>query len=53
MKKIKLGSGFAIFIIFFGVAAFDAVQTHYWPRIAFWLIAGALFVVFDNLKKAH
>lgn len=53
MKKMKLGAGFAIFIIFFGAAVIDAVQTQYWPRIVFWLAAGALFILSDNLKKAQ
>ena len=53
MKKIKFGAGFAVFIIFFGIAIIDAVKTQNWLRIAFWLAMGCAFVVLDNLKKAH
>ena len=53
MKKIKLGTGFAVFLLFFGAALIDAIETRYWPRIIFWLVAGAVFVMSDNLKKVH
>jgi len=53
MKKIRLGTGFAIFIIFFGIAALDAIQTQYWPRIIFWVVVGSIFIISDNLRKAQ
>ena len=53
MKKIKLDSGFVIFILFFGTAVIDAIQTHYWPRVIFWLVVGSIFIIADNMKKAH
>lgn len=52
MKKIKLGSGFAVFVLFFGVAALDAFQTHNWLKAILWLAIGIVFFVADNLKKA-
>lgn len=52
MKKIKLGDGFTIFILFFGIAALDAFETQAWPRIIFWLVIGFVFLLADNLKKA-
>jgi hypothetical protein len=52
MKKIKLGPGFTIFILFFGIATLDAIQTHNGSRIIFWLGIGFLFLLADNLKKA-
>lgn len=50
MKKLKLGTNFAIFVLFFGVAAVDAVQTHNWLRIIFWLMIGAVFLWADVKK---
>jgi hypothetical protein len=52
MKSIKLGAGFAIFILFFGVAALEAFQTSNWLKAAFWAAIGIAFLVADNLKKA-
>jgi len=52
MKKIKLGAGFAIFILFFGISALEAFETQTWSRIIFWLAIGFVFLVADNLKKA-
>jgi len=52
MKKIKLGTGFAIFIIFFGISVLEAFQTRNWLIAAFWLAIGIVFLVADNLKKA-
>lgn len=43
--------GFTIFILFFGAAALDAIQTRNWLRSAFWLLLGIVFVVADNLRK--
>lgn len=34
MKNLKFGTSFAVFIIFFGVALLDAVQTQDWLRVA-------------------
>ena len=52
MKKIRLGSGFTIFILFFGIATLDAFQTQDWSNIIFWVAIGSVFLVSDNLKKA-
>jgi hypothetical protein len=52
MNKIKLGSNFTVFLLFFGVAAFEAFQTGNWTMVLFWLAIGFLFLIADNLKKA-
>ena len=49
---IKLGANFAVFLLFFGVAALEAFQTHNWLKAAFWLAIGVVFLVADNRKKA-
>jgi hypothetical protein len=51
LKKIKFGAGFAIFIIFFGIATIDAIQSRDWLRVFFWLLTGTIFLVADNLKN--
>jgi hypothetical protein len=51
MKNLKLGTNFAVFILFFGVALLDAVQTQNWLRVAFWLAIGAVFLWADAKKE--
>jgi hypothetical protein len=52
MKKIKLGTNFTIFLLFFGMAMLEAIETNNWLKAAFWLIIGIVFLMADNLKKA-
>ncbi len=51
MKKIRLGTNFTVFLLFFGVAMLEAFQTHNWIKSVFWLAIGIVFLVADNLKK--
>ena len=51
MKKIKLSTNFAVFLLFFGVAALEAFQTANYLKAAFWIAIGIVFLVADNLKK--
>jgi hypothetical protein len=53
MKKIRLGQGFTVFILFFGIALLDAIHTFDWVRIVFWLGTGLVFIIADNLKKVE
>ena len=50
MKNLRLGANFAIFILFFGVAVVDAIQTQNWFRVAFWVLIGAVFLWADARK---
>jgi hypothetical protein len=52
MKKIKFGTNFAVFILFFGMGVLEAIQTSNWPKTLFWFAIGIVFLVADNLKKA-
>jgi hypothetical protein len=52
MAKLRLGANFAVFLLFFGVAALEAFQTQNWIRAAFWLAIGLVFLLADNLKKS-
>lgn len=51
MKTIKFGTGFAIFIIFFGAALLDTIASGNWTRAAIWLVIGIGFFIADNLRK--
>jgi hypothetical protein len=51
MKKIRLGEGFVVFVIFFGIAVLDAIRSFDWLSMFFWLGTGALFILADNLRK--
>jgi hypothetical protein len=51
MKTLKLGTNFAIFVLFFGVATLEAFQTRNWLKAAFWLAIGMVFLVADSFRK--
>ena len=53
MGRIKLGSNFAVFLLFFGVAAIEAFQTRNWVKAAFWLAIGVVFLLADNLRRGE
>jgi hypothetical protein len=48
MKTIKFGNGFIIFILFFGIALLDAVQSAAWLKAGFWIAIGSVFLVADG-----
>jgi len=52
MNKLRLGTNFAVFLLFFGVAALEAFQTRNWLKAVFWVAIGIVFFAADNLKKA-
>jgi len=51
MKGIRLGTNFAIFVLFFGVATIEAFQSQSWLKAIFWLTIGIVFLLADNLNK--
>ena len=51
MKRIDLGTNFAIFLLFFGVSALETFQTQNWLKAGFWLAIGVVFLIADNLKQ--
>ena len=53
MKRIKLGIGFTVFIIFFGLSVIEAFQKRNWLWAALWVIIGTIFLVADNMKKGQ
>ena len=51
VKNLKLGTNFTVFVLFFGVATLEALETKNWVKAAFWLAIGIVFLVADNLKR--
>ena len=51
--KIKLGTNFTIFLLFFGVSMLEAFQTQNWIKAGFWLAIGIVFLVADNFRKTQ
>ncbi|MFA5942061.1 MAG: hypothetical protein WC798_00070 [Candidatus Paceibacterota bacterium] len=49
---MKLGTNFAIFILFFGVAALDALQTQNWLRVGVFATLGIL-CLWADARKGH
>lgn len=53
MNRIGLGTNVAVFLLFFGVALIEALQSGSWLKAAFWLAIGFVFLIADNLKSRH
>jgi hypothetical protein len=51
MKNMRFSTNFTIFLLFFGVATLEAVQTGNWLKAVFWLAIGIAFLAADNLKS--
>jgi hypothetical protein len=49
--RIKLGTNFAVFLLFFGVATLEASQTGNWIKAIFWLVIGFVFLLADSLRR--
>jgi hypothetical protein len=53
MKRIRLGTNFAVFVLFFGIATLEAFQTRNWLKAALWLAIGTAFLLADSLRVKH
>lgn len=51
MRFPRLGPNFAVFLLFFGVAALDAFRNADWVRAVLWAAIGLVFLFGDNLRK--
>ena len=51
MKRIRISTNVAVFLLFFGVAMLEAFQTKNWLKAAFWVAIGIVFLVADNIRK--
>ncbi len=50
MGNLTFGTNFAVFILFFGAALFDAVQTQNWLRVAVFAALAALSLWADRKR---
>lgn len=48
---MRLGTNSAIFVLFFGVAVIQAVQTQNWLMVLMWVAIGSVFLWADIKKK--
>ncbi len=51
MRRLKLGTNFTVFLLFFGIATLEAFQTRNWIKAAFWLAIGIVFLLADNQRQ--
>ncbi len=50
MKNISF-TNTAVFILFFGVAVVEAIQTKNWLKVVFWFAIRLVFLLGDLIKK--
>ena len=51
MKNLRLGSNFAVFLLFFGLSVLEAFQTRNWLRAAFWVAIAIVFLFADRKRR--
>lgn len=51
MKRIGLGTNFAVFVLFFGVATIEALQTRNWLKALFWVAISIVFLAAGNQPR--
>jgi len=51
LKKIKLRAGFAVFVLFFGIALLEAFRNKDWITAGFWVVMALAFLVLDNWRS--
>jgi len=51
-NRITFGPGFAVFVIFFGIALLDAFRSQNLLRVGFWLVIAIAFLFGDNVRKS-
>ncbi|MGE5519885.1 MAG: hypothetical protein ACM3VS_08175 [Candidatus Dadabacteria bacterium] len=51
MRKIRLSTNFAVFVLFFGVAMLEAFRDHDRLKSLFWIIIAFVFLLADNKKQ--
>ena len=53
MKRMRFGTNFVVFLLFFGVAAVEAIQTQNWLKAVFWALIGIAFLAADNIRGSN
>ena len=52
MRRPIPGTNMAIFFLFFGIAMLDALRSHAWMRVTFWIGVAAIFLFVDLGRKS-
>jgi hypothetical protein len=52
MKNLSF-TNTAVFILFFGVAVIEAIQTKNWLKVVFWFAIGLVFLLGDFVKNRN
>ena len=50
MKRLRPGTGFTVFLIFFGISVIEAIRSMNVLLILFWISMGLVFLIADNMK---
>jgi cell division protein FtsW (lipid II flippase) len=48
---MRLGTNFAVFLLFFGLSFLEAFQTRNWLRAAFWVAIAIAFLYADRKRR--
>ena len=51
MSRLRLGSNFAVFALFFGLSLLETFQAVNWLRAAFWLAIATVFLYADRKRR--
>ena len=52
MRKLRLGASVTVFLLFFALAAMEAVQKQNWVLVAIFVVLGVLSLRADSLVKS-
>jgi hypothetical protein len=50
MKRFRMGTNVTVFLLFFGVALLESIQTQNWLKATFWLAIAFVFLLADRQK---
>jgi hypothetical protein len=50
MKRFRMGTNVTVFLLFFGVALLESVQSRNWLKAIFWVAIGFVFLLADRQK---
>jgi hypothetical protein len=48
MKRFRLGTNVTVFVLFFGVALLESIQSGNWLKAIFWVAIGSVFLLADR-----
>ena len=50
--KLRFGTNFTVFLLFFGIAMIESFQTRNWVKAMFWLAIAIVFLYADSKEQA-